>query len=172
MTALTARPPTDSLVQMTELILPQHTNTLGTCFGGTILSWIDICAGIVAGRHAGRPAVTVAFDDVHFITPIRLGDVVVIAGRVTYTGHTSMEVQVEVWRETYDGGREHSNTAFVTFVAVDAQGRPVPVPPLALDNDDDRMRFHAGEQRRTERLQKAHRINALSDATLPSASRT
>ena len=110
---------------MTELVLPQHTNVVGTCFGGTILSWIDIAAGICARRHAGRVAVTVAFDDVHFITPIRLGDIVGIDGRVSYVGRTSMEICVEVWRESVDGDREHSNTAFVTFVAIDDQGRPV-----------------------------------------------
>ncbi len=154
MTDVLARSPTDSQVQMTELVLPQHTNALGTCFGGTILSWIDIAAGICAGRHARRPAVTVAFDDVHFITPVRLGDVISITARISYAGRTSMEVWVEVWRETYDGRREHSNTAYVTFVAVDASNRPVPVPPLLLSTEEDRLRFHEAEQRRLERLQK------------------
>ncbi len=150
-------PASASQVQMTELVLPQHTNTVGTCFGGVILSWIDIGAGICAGRHAKRPAVTVAFDDVHFITPVRLGDVVEIIARITYAGRTSMEIGVEVWRQTLDGTREHSNTAYVTFVAVDGGGRPVPVPPLLLETPEDRRLFHEGELRRQERLTKANR---------------
>lgn len=152
--SLAPRHPDASRVQMTELVLPQHTNVVGTCFGGTILSWIDIAAGICARRHAGMVAVTVAFDDVHFITPIRLGDVVNIAARITFCGRTSMEIQVDVVRERFSGEREASNTAFVTFVAVDELGIPQPVPPLALDNDADRLRFVEGEKRRAERLAK------------------
>lgn len=157
MTDLAPRHPDDSQVQMTEIILPQHTNRLGTCFGGTLLSWIDIAASIAAGRHARQTAVTVAFDDVHFITPIRLGDVVVITARLTYVGRTSMECWVEVAREKLDGTREHTNTAFVTFVAVDESGTPQPVPPLLLDNDLDRLRFSQAETRRRDRLERAHR---------------
>jgi acyl-CoA hydrolase len=153
---LEPRRPADSAVHMTELVLPHHTNVVGTCFGGTILSWIDIAAGICTRRHAGRVAVTVAFDDVHFITPIRLGDIVTINGRLTYVGRTSMEVCVEVWRE-HNNVREHSNTAYVTFVAVDEQGRPVTVPPLLLETAEDRSLFADGERRRQDRLAKARR---------------
>ncbi len=142
---------------MTELVLPQHTNAFGTCFGGQILSWIDIAAGICAGRHARTVAVTVAFDDVHFITPIRLGDIVSIEARLCYTGRTSMEIEVQVWRQRYDEPREHANTAYVVFVAVDSDGRPLAVPPLLLDNDDDRARHARAETRRQLRLAKAHR---------------
>jgi acyl-CoA hydrolase len=154
---MTPRSPTASIVQMTELVLPQHTNALGTCFGGTILSWIDIAAGISARRHANRIAVTVAFDDVHFLTPIRLGDIVSVTAQVSYVGRTSMEIWIEVWRESYEGVREHSNTAYVTFVAVDQQLRPVPVPPLLLVTEEERRRFHEGERRRQDRLQRARK---------------
>ncbi|MBM4344478.1 MAG: acyl-CoA thioesterase [Deltaproteobacteria bacterium] len=142
---------------MTELVLPQHTNAYGTCFGGTILSWIDIAAGICARRHAGAQAVTVAFDDVHFITPIRLGDIVNIAARICHAGRTSMEIRVEVWRERHDAQREHANTAYVVFVAVDAGGRPLPVPGVVLDNDQDRARFDDAVERRQLRMAKARR---------------
>lgn len=151
------RHPDESQVHMTELILPQHTNSVGSAFGGAILSWIDIAGGICAGRHAGRTAVTVAFDDVHFITPVRLGDVLNITARVTFVGRTSMEVWVEVTRERYDGKRQHANTAFITFVAVNGAGEPQPVPPLSLDNEDDRRRFAEGRRRRDERLERARR---------------
>ncbi len=142
---------------MTELVLPQHTNAFGTCFGGQILSWIDIAAGICSGRHARTVAVTVAFDDVHFITPIRLGDIVSVEARLCYTGRTSMEVEVQVWRQRYDEPREHANTAYVVFVAVDCDGRPVEVPPMLIDNDDDRARNNRAVSRREQRLAKAHR---------------
>ena len=158
------RHPNESLVRMTELVLPQHTNTVGSAFGGAILSWIDIAGGICAGRHAGRTAVTVAFDDVHFITPVRLGDVLNITARITFVGRTSMEVWVDVARERYDGNSEHANTAFVTFVAVNAAGEPQAVPPLLLDNDDDRRRHEEGRRRRDERLDRARR-----SATHPAA---
>jgi acyl-CoA hydrolase len=137
---------------MTELVLPQHTNAFGTCFGGTILSWIDIAAGICAGRHARNVAVTVAFDDVHFITPVRLGDIVSIEARLCATGRTSMEIEVQVWRQRYDGPREHANTAYVVFVSVDSEGRPQAVPSLLLDNEADRLRAEEAAQRRAARL--------------------
>lgn len=157
MSNLPPRHPDESQVQMTELILPQHTNSLGTCFGGQILSWIDIAAGICSGRHARCTAVTVAFDDVHFITPILLGDVVTIRARVTWVGRTSMEVWVDVQRGRYDGVTEHANTAYVTFVAVDADRKPRPVPGLILDNDADRQRHAEAEERRAIRLARAKR---------------
>lgn len=162
---LTPRHPDESQTTMTELVLPQHTNAFGTCFGGQILSWIDIAAGITAGRHARTVAVTVAFDDVHFITPIRLGDVVSIQARLCLTGRTSMEVEVQVWRQRYDGPREHANTAYVVFVAVDADGRPVPVPPIVIDNAADSDRNAHAQERRAARLAKAHRATAAAAPT-------
>lgn len=154
---LSPRSAAASLSVMTELVLPQHTNAYGTCFGGTILSWIDIAAGICARRHAGAQAVTVAFDDVHFITPIRLGDIVNITARICHAGRTSMEIRVEVWRERHDGDREHANTAYVVFVAVDAHGQPLPVPGLVLDNAADRARHEEAVERRQLRMTKAKR---------------
>ena len=151
------RRPEDSTVEMTELILPQHTNAMGTCFGGQILSWIDIAAGICAGRHARCTAVTVAFDDVHFVTPIRLGDVVSIRARVTWVGRTSMEVWVDVQRSRYDSVPEHANTAYVTFVAVDSDRKPRAVPPLLVTSDEDQARWTQAEERRRVRLARAQR---------------
>lgn len=157
MTQRALRHPDESSVQMTELILPQHTNSLGTCFGGQILSWIDIAAGICAGRHARCPAVTVAFDDVHFVTPIRLGDVVTIRARITLVGRTSMEVWVDVQRGRYDGETEHANTAYVTFVAIESDRKPREVPGLLLDNDADRVRHAEALERRAVRLARSNR---------------
>ena len=153
-----ARHPNLSHTVMTELVLPQHTNAYGTCFGGTILSWVDIAAGVCAGRHAGTTAVTVAFDDVHFILPIRLGDIVNISARVCHVGRSSMEIRVDVWRERYGGPREHANTAYVVFVAVDSDGKPVAVQPLIIDNDADRISHAESHERRLVRMTKAQRV--------------
>jgi acyl-CoA hydrolase len=155
---LTPKSPSQSAVQMTELVMPQHANVLGTCFGGVILSWIDIAAAICARRHTGVTCVTAAFDDVHFHTAIRLGDVVNISARATYAGRTSMEIQVDLVRERFGQEHERAITAFVTFVAVeqiDGVCVPRPLPPLLLGDDEERRRFAEGAQRRKERLARA-----------------
>ena len=142
---------------MTELLLPQHTNTLGTAFGGQILSWVDIAASICATRHCGTDTVTVSFDDVHFKVPIHLSDVVVIEARLTMVGRTSMEIEVTVFRETRDRPREKALVAYVTFVSLGRGGQPAAVPPLIIDNDADRQRQDAARERRTHRLERARR---------------
>lgn len=150
---LVARSPEQSEVIMTQLVLPQHTNALGTAFGGQVLSWVDIAAGVCAGRHARAVCVTASFDQVHFKLPIRHGDVIVIVARVTWTGRTSMEIRVRVDREQIDGRRERALEAFTTFVCVDEQGSPRPVPPLDLLTDEHRSCWARAEERRTRRLQ-------------------
>ena len=151
------RHPKDSVVTMTELVLPQHTNTLGTCFGGQVLSWIDIAASVCAGRHAGGVCVTVAFDDVHFKLPIQLGDIVHIEARMAYVGRSSMEIAIECSRETFAGCRQLAIEAFVTFVALDADGKPKPVPGLEIKTDKDRSLMEQALARREQRLQRAGR---------------
>ena len=99
---------------------------------------------------------TVAFDDVHFVTPIRLGDVVTIRARITLVGRSSMEVWVDVQRGSYDGPTEHANTAYVTFVAVDKDRKPRAVPGLVLDNAEDCQRHAEALERRAIRLARAH----------------
>ena len=151
------RQPEDSQVTMTELVLPQHTNTLGTCFGGQVLSWIDVAASVCAGRHAGGVCVTVAFDDVHFKLPIQLGDIVHIEARMAHVGRSSMEIAVVCSRETFAGCRQVAIEAFVTFVALDADGKPKPVAGLAVETDDDRRLQEQALLRRVQRLQRAGR---------------
>ncbi|MCO4764156.1 MAG: acyl-CoA thioesterase [Myxococcales bacterium] len=154
---MTARSPDHSQVTMTELVLPQHTNALGTAFGGQVLSWVDIAAGICAGRHARAVCVTASFDEVHFKLPIHHGDVINISGVVTWTGRTSMEVRVRVDREQIDGRRQRALEAFATFVCVDTDGRPQPIPPLELLTDEHRACHSQAEQRRARRLQNRAR---------------
>lgn len=151
------RSPAESATHMSELVLPQHANAVGTAFGGTIMSWIDICGAICAQRHAGRVAVTAFVDDIEFVAPIRVGDVVVLDARITAAFRSSMEVEVSVEREdTETRTRTRCVDARLTFVQLDAAGRPVPVPPLVLGSDAEKRDAAAAEERRRERLaQKA-----------------
>lgn len=153
MSALDPKPARASLTEMTELVLPQHGNVLGTAFGGTVLAWIDVCGAIAAQRHCHRVAVTAAIDEVSFIAPIKVGDVVVLTARVNAAFRSSMEVEVEVKVEdTTTGARRLSVDAFMTFVAVGEDGRPTAVPPLALEGAEDERRKREAERRREARL--------------------
>lgn len=150
-----ARSPTDSHVESTHLVLPGDTNAHGTAFGGMIMQWMDIAAGIAAGRHCHGPVVTVAVDDLHFAEPIRMGDVVVLKASVNFCGRTSMEVGVRVESERPGiAGRRHCLTGYFTFVGVDADGHPIAVPPVAPQDEVQVRRFQAAQQRRADRLKR------------------
>jgi acyl-CoA hydrolase len=137
---------------MTEMVLPQHTNVVGTAFGGVIMSWVDICAAIAAQRHCGEVAVTARVDAMEFHAPIRLGDVVCLTAQVNAAFGSSMEVGVHVEREDR---RTRSRTvcveSFLTFVNV-VDGRPKAVPRLLLSSDEEREREGAAQARRAQRL--------------------
>ena len=148
--------PADSSVTMTEIVLPTHTNALGTVFGGTVMSWVDIAAAIAAGRHARNTVVTVSVDALNFIAPIELGQVVEIRARVNYISRTSMEVGVRVDSEDLKTGRKtHNLTAYTTFVSVDKNGRPTVTPPIVPETPDDQRRFDAAKRRRAVRIDLA-----------------
>ena len=143
----------DSVVQMTEIVLPEDTNPHGSVFGGRVLALIDKCAAVVAMRHARREAVTVSLDSVTFLTKVHLGEVLLLRGRLNAAFGSSMEVEVQVHSENpLTGERRLTTTAFVTMVAVDPQGRPTPVPPLAPASDEERRRVEEAAERRRGRL--------------------
>ncbi len=148
-------PPRFSFTEMSEIVLPQHANALGTAFGGVVLSWIDVCGAIAAQRHCGRIAVTAAIDDMQFLAPIRVGDVVRLTARVNAAFRTSLEVEVQVEREDI-ATRERTlcADALLTFVNRDEEGCPVPAPPLAPETDEEEARVRAAKERRAERLAK------------------
>ncbi len=147
-----ARTPAASRSLVSELLMPQHVNNLGHVFGGVILSMVDRAAAVAAMRHSGRPCVTVAIERVDFREPIYSGELVTCSAQVNYVGRTSMEVGVRVEAENLlSGTRRHTNTCFLTFVAIDGRGAPVPVPPLELETDEDRQRFREAERRREVR---------------------
>ncbi len=147
------RSPRDSFTEKTEIVLPQFTNAIGTAFGGTIMSWADICAAVSAQRHCGRVAVTASVDAFQFLAPIRLGDVVILRSRVNAAFRSSMEVEVTIEREDFDAGkRVLCAVSLLTFVNIGEDGRPAPIPPLILENDEDRERAAAAAKRREARL--------------------
>jgi acyl-CoA hydrolase len=151
--------PEASRCVMTQIVMPTHTNGgAGVMFGGIMMQWIDVCAGVAAMRQAGGGVVTASIDRLDFITPVHLGEVVILQAQVNWTGKTSMEVGCRVETENpRTRQRLYTTKAYLTFVAIDDQGHPRPVPPLSLETDDDRRRHADGIRRRTERLRAAGR---------------
>jgi acyl-CoA hydrolase len=159
----------ESVVEATELILPGHTNPLGTAFGGRVMALIDITAGVAASRHARAVVVTVGMDEMHFRAPVRLGDILILKASVNFAGTTSMEVGVRVEREDpLTGERLHTATAYLTFVALDENRQPRPVPPLIAGTDEERRRMDNARIRRAERLRKRDLYRA-APGTAPTA---
>lgn len=150
-----ARKISDSQVVMTEMVLPTHTNALGSVFGGTVMSWIDIAAAICAQRHSRKVVVTAHIDDLQFVAPVYKGWVVNLRASVNHAGTTSMEVGVRVDAENpLTGEKFHTASAYLTFVALDSQGKPSQIPGLILETDQDKRRNKAALQRRDNRLRK------------------
>lgn len=157
--ALAGKPVSASKVVMTELVLPSHTNALGTIFGGVIMSWIDIAAAIASQRHSGREVVTASLDSLSFIAPVKKGWVVNLKASVNYVSRTSMEIGVRVEAEDPKTGELfHTASAYTTFVALGANGQPTEVPSLILETDEEKRRNQAGRKRREYRLAEK-RIN-------------
>jgi acyl-CoA hydrolase len=155
---LAGKPPSASRVETTELVLPGDTNALGTIFGGKVMQWIDIAASVAGMRHSGGSVVTASIDGLTFLTPIHLGEVVVLQAQVNYVGTTSMEVGVRVEAESpRTGARRYTTKAYLTFVAIDAGGKPRAIPPLVLETDEERRRFADAEARRAARLRQRPR---------------
>lgn len=148
-----AKPVSASQVIMTQLVLPSHTNALGSIFGGTIMSWIDIAAAIAAQRHSSKEVVTASMDSLSFIAPVYKGWVVNLKASVNFTSRTSMEVGVRVEAENPKTGEVfHTASAYTTFVALGSNGKPTAVPELILETDDEKRRFAAAQRRREQRL--------------------
>jgi acyl-CoA hydrolase len=151
--------PRASRVETVQLVLPGLTNVYGTVFGGILMQWIDIAAAIAATRHSGEPVVTASMDRLHFLRPVKLGGVVVIQSQVNFVARTSMEVGVRVFVEDPRSKvRVQTTRAYLTMVAVDDRGQPVPVAPLAPETDEDRRRMGEGQRRREVRLAERRAI--------------
>ena len=142
-----------SEVIMTQLVLPIHTNSLDTVFGGTVMSWIDVAAAITAQRHSNKEVVTASIDQLNFVAPIKKGWVVNLKASVNFVSKTSMEIGVRVDAENPKTSEYfHTASAYLTFVALGSNGRPAVVPQLILETEVEKRRFQAAEQRRRLRL--------------------
>lgn len=153
--SLVGKPPRESEVEMTELVLPNDTNLLGNLLGGRLMHWIDIAGAMAASRHSGRIVATVALDSLDFRHPARMGELVILKAKLTWVGRTSMEVSVNVFAENIKSGKTIlTNKAYITFVALDEEGKPVQVPPLLPETEEEKENFAQAELRRQERLKR------------------
>ena len=151
--SLLARPVSFSRAEQVHIISPGDVNSSYTLFGGMLMQWIDIVAGVVSRRHSGCATRTAAVDHLNFMAPAYIDDIVTIAGRVTVVGTTSMEVCVDTFVERLSnpGERLHVNRAYLTMVAVDREGKPTRVPELICETDAERADYEAGMERRAIR---------------------
>ena len=150
---LTPKRATESATEMVQVVLPNDANSLGFILGGTVMHLIDIAGAIACHRHTRSLLVTAAVDDLQFLHPIKVGDLIILKSRVTCVFSTSLEAQVDVYsEETLTGRRRLTSRAFLTFVAIDRNGGRVPVPPLILETEADRTRCEDAQRRRAERL--------------------
>ena len=143
----------DSATEMVQVVLPNDANPLGFILGGTVMHLIDIAGAIACHRHTRSLLVTAAVDGLQFLHPIKVGDLIILNARVTAAWSTSLEVEVEVFsEETLTGLRRMTSRAYLTFVAIDRDGRRLPVPGVILDTAEDRQKAAEAEVRRAERL--------------------
>jgi acyl-CoA hydrolase len=144
----------DTNVEMTQIVLPSHANNHGTVFGGQMAAWIDVCAAVAAQRFARKAVVTASIDEIHFVQAVRRGMVVILKSRVNQAWTSSMEVGVRVEAEDpRTGDTAHCCTAYLTFVAINDDGRPSKVPTLDVGTSEDaQIRAHEAQQRRDHRL--------------------
>lgn len=163
----TVKHPSESYTIMNELVLPNDTNTLNNLMGGRLLHWMDIAAAISAQKHCNRIVVTASVDNVSFHQPIKLGDVITIQAQVTRAYTTSVEVHLEVFAENIPSGvRNKSNEAYYTFVALDADGKPVAVPEIVPQTENEIELFNGALRRRQLRLVLAGKMKATDAGEL------
>ena len=152
---MAGKPVSASIVVMKELVLPSHTNSRDSIFGGVVMSWIDICGAIAAQRHSASEVVTASIDDLHVIAPVYKGWVVNLKASVNFVAKTSMEVGVRVDAENPKTGDSfHTASAYLTFVAIGSDGKPHTVPQLILESEEHKRRHAAALMRRSLRMQR------------------
>ena len=157
-TELTPRPVRESQSEMVEIVLPNDANPLGALLGGRLMHWLDLSAALAAHRHARAYVVTASIDHLDFLTPVHVGDLVILRSSVNRAFNTSMEVGVQVLVENYIAGtRSHVSSAYLTFVAVDSHGRHLPVPPVIPETDEEKRRYEDALRRRQMRQSERQR---------------
>jgi acyl-CoA hydrolase len=153
---LTPKPVSESQSEITQMVLPNDGNPMGNILGGMVMHQMDIVAAIAAGRHSGSYVVTVSMDHLDFHAPIRVGEIIILKASVNRAFRTSMEVGVKVYREgVYNRTREHTSSAYLTFVAVDDDGNPREVPPVLARTAVEKRRYREAGRRREYRLKEA-----------------
>jgi acyl-CoA hydrolase len=157
------KPTAASRTTLSHIMSGNETNLLGTVHGGVIMKLVDDAAGAVAGRHSGGPAVTASMDEMVFLEPVRVGDLVHVKAQVNWTGRSSMEVGVRVLAERWNEAvpATHVGSAYLVFAAVDADGKPRPVPPVLPETEQDERRHQEAQIRRTHRLASRRAIKEL-----------
>jgi acyl-CoA hydrolase len=162
---LPGKPTSASRTTLSHIMTHSDTNLLGTVHGGVIMKLVDDAAGAVAGRHSGGPAVTASMDEMAFLEPVRVGDLVHVKAQVNWTGRTSMEVGVRVLAERWNESAPPTQvgSAYLVFAAVDADGKPRRVPPVIPETDRDRRRYQEAQIRRTHRLARRRAIRELRE---------
>ena len=151
MTKLAPKRVSDSMTSQVQIIMPEHINGYHRLFGGQLVEWIDVVAGVVARRHSNRNVTTAFIDHLHFKAPAYANDTVVIKGRITYVGRTSMEVRVDTFVESLNGERKLVNRAYLVTVALDDDEKPVEVPKLILETPEDEAEWEAGSAGRKKK---------------------
>ena len=139
--------PEQSYSEQIQIVLSSDINGYHRLFGGRLLEWIDMVAGITGRRYCGTEVTTAAIDKLDFLTAAKLGDILEIIGKVTYVGNTSFEVKVETYVDRQNGERERINRAYLVMVALDEEERSIRPPRLVLQNDEERLEYEAAEQR-------------------------
>ena len=158
--------PKESQVEMTEMVLPQHINALGSVFGGVILSWVDIAAAICAQKHAEKTVVTASIDAMQFLAPIRLGWIVNIKASINYAATSSCEVGVRITAENaLTREFHHTANAYVTMVALDSNGKPIEIPKITPQTDEEKRRYEEAQERRKVRLQLKEKLKLRKKKT-------
>ena len=143
-----AKTVSDSRTSHVEILMPGALNGYHRLFGGRLMEWIDVVAGVVARRHSGCEVTTASIDNLEFQAPAYVNDTIVLEGRITYVGRTSMEVRVDTFVEELGGARRQVNRAYLVMVALDKDHKPTQVPWLVLENEEDQAEWDAGVRRR------------------------
>ena len=151
---MTPKPVRESISEYSELALPNDANVLGNLLGGKVMHLVDLCGALAALRHARKPVVTAAVDYMNFLSPVKIGQLLMLRSSVNRVFRTSMEVGVKVFVEDLASGAvRHTSSAYLTFVAIDIDGNRVPIPPVIPESEEEKRRYEEAARRREHRLE-------------------
>jgi acyl-CoA hydrolase len=154
MNGLTPKAVRESISEYSELALPNDANGLGNVLGGKVMHLVDLAGALAALRHARRPVVTASVDHMNFLHPVKIGQLILLRSSVNRVFRSSMEIGVKVWVEDLQTGAvRHTSSAYLTFVALDATGQTVPIPPVIPETEDEKRRYEEAARRRDYRLE-------------------